>query len=105
GAICFFDNMYTDSPSLSSDDKYRFHKGLGLLSGTVCPHFDIRKDDFFAAMGENGVSDALAIEGDCAVVYEDGKMTGSISSGGKSYIIRNNIGGFECYEIPAVKGV
>ena len=103
GAICFFDNMYTDSFSRTGDEKYRFHKGLSVLDGTVCPHYEIRKDDFEAAMTDAGIKEAFAIEGDSALVYEDGVLKGSISSGGKSYIIRNNNGTTERFEIEEIR--
>ena len=99
GAICFFANMYTDSFSVTGDDKYRFYEGLGVLPGTVSPHYDIRKVDFEQSMIDAGVSEAFAIEGDSALVFEDGALKGSLSSGGKSYILRNNSGTIERFEI------
>ena len=103
GAICFFENMYTDSFSRSGDEKYRFHRGLGLLKGTVSPHYEIRKTDFEQAMVDNKVESALAIEGDSAVVYENGVMKGALSSGGKSYFLRNNNGIIERFEIENIR--
>jgi len=103
GAICFFENMYTDSMSVCGDEKYRFHKGLGVLKGTVSPHYELRKPDFDVAMTSAGIVEALAIEGDSAVVFEDGVLKGSLSSGGKSYIVRNNGGTTELFEIASLE--
>ena len=99
GAICFFDVMYTDSPSVCGDETYRFHKGLGVLDGVACPHYEIRKPDFTAAFSKNDFQTAIAIEGDAAAVYENERLKGSLSSGGKAYVIRNNNGNLERFLI------
>ena len=93
GAICWFKDMYTDYEIMrgqSSD--YVLRKGLGVLKGTMCPHFNEREKDFTKAMLDNNIASAYAIENDCAIEFTNGELTKSISSGGKAYILTNNNG-------------
>ena len=93
GAICWFTDMYTDYEIMrgqSSD--YVLRKGLGVLKGTMCPHFNEREKDFTKAMLDNNIASAYAIENDCAIEFTNGELTKSISSGGKAYILTNNNG-------------
>ena len=93
GAICWFTDMYTDYEIMrgqSSD--YVLKKGLGVLKGTMCPHFNEREKDFTKAMLDNNIASAYAIENDCAIEFTNGELTKSISSGGKAYILTNNNG-------------
>ena len=88
GAICWFENMYTDSEILNgSSDEYKLYKGLGVLSGTCCPHYNLRTADFDDAIIKNNISSAYAIEDNCALEFINGVITKSISSGGNSYLI------------------
>ena len=85
GAICWFKDMYTDYQIMRGESAdYTFKKGLGVLDGTACPHFNEREKDFTSNMLKNGVEQAYAIENDCAIEFVDGKLTKSISSGGKA---------------------
>ncbi len=102
GAICYFETMYTDSQISGSADKYNFYNGLGWLSGVCSPHYDDRIDDFHANILQNNIENAIGIENNSAIVYEDGKLIGSLSSGGKSYLIRNNLGVIERYQIKEI---
>lgn len=86
GAVCWFENMYTDSEILNgTSGEYKFYKGLGLLKGTCSPHYNIRKSDFDLAVKNNKVLSSYAIEDDACLVFEDGEFVKSISSGGKAY--------------------
>ena len=90
GAICWFENMYTDSEIMAhKSDEYKFYDGLGLLSGTCSPHYNLRKSDFDKAVIERGISTAFAIEDNSALEFVNGKLTKSISSGGNSYLLTN----------------
>ena len=92
GAVCWFENMYTDSEILNGDSgEYKFYKGLGFLKGTCSPHYNIRKNDFDKAVLNNKIDSAYALEDDSAIVFEDGEYKCSISSGGNAYKI--------CYDI------
>lgn len=102
GAICYFDMIYTDSKIAGSEDKYNLYNGLGWLDGVCCPHYNERIEDFHLNILEKDIKNAIGIENNSAIVYENGKLIGSLSSGGKSYMIRNNLGSIERYEIQKI---
>ena len=90
GAICWFKDMYTDYEimrGVSAD--YVLRKGLGVLDGTMCPHFNEREKDFIPAMEKNKIPYAYAIENDCALEFIDGVYSKSVSSGGSAYLLKN----------------
>ena len=100
GAICWFTDMYTDYEIMrgqSSD--YVLKKGLGVLKGCMCPHFNEREQDFTKAMKTSNVPFAYAIENDCALEFVNGELTKVISSGGKAYTLTNANGEIEKKEI------
>ena len=87
GAICWFEYCYTDSAILNGEsDEYFIMKGLGILKGLVCPHFDLRKEEFERDFLASELNSALCIENNCAVIVEDGKIKGVLSCGGNAYI-------------------
>ena len=91
GAICWFEDMYTDSYILRGESKeYCFEKGLGLIKGLACPHYNLRDKDFDFSFSKSNFNSAVAIEDDCAVLFEDGNLVKSLSSGGKAYKIYKN---------------
>ncbi len=93
GAICWFADMYTDSEIMrGKSNEYAMRKGLGVLKGTMCPHFNEREKDFIPAMTDKNITSAYAVENDCAIEFVDGKLTKSISSGGRAYFITNDGG-------------
>lgn len=93
GAICWFTDMYTDYEIMrGQSSNYVMKKGLGVLDGTMCPHFNERESDFTKAMIENNVKKAYCVQNDCALEFVDGKLTKSISSGGKAFILTNDDG-------------
>lgn len=102
GAICWFKNMYTDSESLTGNDKYNFYDGLGVIDGLCCPHYDDRKDDFDQGLLENGYKEGYGIENLSALVFKNEKLEGSLSCGGNSYLLRNNIGKIEKFKIDGI---
>ena len=90
GAICWFKDMYTDYEimrGVSSD--YVLKKGLGVLDGTMCPHFNEREKDFTSAILKNNIDWAYCVENDCAIEFTDGAYTKTISAGGKAYVLKN----------------
>ena len=90
GAICWFSDMYTDYQIMRGESAdYTFKKGLGILQGTACPHFNEREQDFTKNMLANNVEWAYGIENDCALEFVNGKLTKSITSGGKAYLLTN----------------
>ena len=86
GAICWFEDMYTDSFVTKGEcDTYTFYKGLGILKGIASPHYNIRKQDFTESINAIDFNIAYAIEDNSAIVFVDEKYDKSLSSGGKSY--------------------
>jgi len=86
GAICWFTDMYTDYEIMRGQSAdYVLKKGLGVLEGTMCPHFNERETDFFKAMQDNGIKSAYCIENDAAIEFTNGNPTKTLSSGGKVY--------------------
>jgi dipeptidase E len=100
GAICWFKDMYTDYEIMRGQSAdYVLKKGLGILDGAMCPHFNERKDDFLSAMKERGIEKAYCVENDSALVFVNGTLTKALSSGGQSYIAENKNGEITLSEI------
>lgn len=94
GAICWFENMYTDYELMRGiGGEYKLFQGLGWLKGTACPHYNDRISDFDNLLQTHELSPAYAMENDSAIEFIDGKFSKSITSGGTSYLItkENNI--------------
>ncbi len=91
GAICWFEDIYTDSELACREGLYSMQKGLGWLRGTVSPHYDDRIEDFDKVMlSLGGGAKAYGIENLAALEFENGKLKRSISCGGKAYLIEND---------------
>ena len=91
GAICWFKDMYTDYEIMRGQSAdYVLKKGLGVLEGAMCPHFNEREEDFIDALKKGELSGAYCIENDCAIEFVDGLFTKVISAGGKAYYIQKN---------------
>lgn len=102
GAICWFTDMYTDSEAaLGEGDKYAMFKGLGWLEGKISPHYGARMLDFDKLVCYN-LDCAYAIEDNAAIVIEDGQIVGSVSSGGKAWLLQKQGEGLEKTEIKSV---
>ena len=92
GAICWFEDIYTDS--IDSENKkdipYSMAKGLGWLKGVVSPHYNERSKDFDEIVSNN-YKEAIGIENNSMLEIIDGKISGSISCNGSyAYRIINN---------------
>lgn len=92
GAICWFDDIYTDSDLVENrEGLYSMQKGLGWLSGTISPHYNERVGDFDDIMLTLGKgAKAYGIENLSALEFINGELVRSINGGGNSYIIENN---------------
>ena len=91
GAICWFEDIYTDSELVEREGAYSMQKGLGWLKGRVSPHYNERVADFDEVMlslskGEK----AYGIENLSALEFVNGELTHAINGGGKSYLIEND---------------
>lgn len=86
GAICWFKDMYTDYEIMrGQSSEYVLRKGLGVLDGAMCPHFNDREQDFTVALLKGEIDGAYCVENDCAIEFIDGKLSNIISAGGKAY--------------------
>ncbi|MBE7077985.1 MAG: peptidase E [Clostridiales bacterium] len=86
GAICWFSDIYTDSTSVTGDEKYAMYEGLKWIKGIISPHYGARMLDFDKIVCYN-YDCAYGIEDNAALVIDDGKIVGSVSSGGKAWRI------------------
>lgn len=81
GSICWFDSGHSDSMSSYSpgDWEYIRVRGLGLIKGIHCPHYDSatlkvpRKQDFQAMIQKIGGM-GIAIDDNCAIEFIDGQF-------------------------------
>lgn len=86
GAICWFSDVYTDSLKTEDGAKYAMFQGLSWIKGTISPHYGERMLDFDKIVCYN-YARAYGIEDNVAIVIEDGEIVGSVSSGGKAWLI------------------
>ncbi|MCQ2387863.1 MAG: Type 1 glutamine amidotransferase-like domain-containing protein, partial [Clostridia bacterium] len=93
GAICWFNKMYTDYEIMRGvSGEYSLKEGLGILNGTMCPHFNEREEDFTCAMKNKSIESSYCVENDCAIEFINGNYKKTISAGGKAYLIKNENG-------------
>ena len=81
GAICWFEEMYSDSVV---EGDYSMYKGLGWIKGKISPHYDERMLDFDEIVRYNKYR-AWGVENDAALEIVDGVPVRSISGGGKVF--------------------
>lgn len=94
GAICWFKEIYTDSLKTENGNKYAMFHGLGWVDGIISPHYNERMLDFDPIVCYNNTR-AYGVENDAAMILEDGKVVGSVSSGGNAYEIIASEGGLQ----------
>ena len=90
GSICWFDSGHSDSMSFYNPRKWKYInvRGLGLIKGIHCPHYNSmtrgipRRKDFRDLIRRAGGT-GIAIENNCAIVFLDGRFHKVIRS--KSY--------------------
>lgn len=88
GAICWFKDMYTDYEIMrGQSSEYVLKKGLGVLDGAMCPHFNERENDFITALKKGVINGAYCVENDCAIEFVDGKFEKVVSGGGKAFYL------------------
>ena len=88
GAICWFKDMYTDYEIMrGQSSEYVLKKGLGVLDGAMCPHFNERETDFINALKKGVIDGAYCVENDCAIEFINGKFNKVIEGGGKAYYL------------------
>ena len=87
GSICWFDSGHSDSMSFYNPRKWKYInvRGLGLIKGIHCPHYNSmtrgvpRRKDFREMIRKTGGM-GIAIENNCAIEYLDGRFYRVISS-------------------------
>ncbi len=83
GAICWFNKALSDCEIMANGvaGDYVVLDGLSILDGLCCPHYNepSRIDGYDKVKAQ--YPNALCIEDDCGVYYEDGKLVGAIGSG------------------------
>jgi dipeptidase E len=95
GAICWFDAGHSDSMSFFNPQKWEYIKvrGLGLLNGIVCPHYNgmtrgiPRRKHFRDTIQKSG-GIGIAIENNCAIEFIDGELYRVIRSKASSRAYR-----------------
>ena len=87
GAICWFSDIYTDSLKTEDGAQYAMFKGLGWIDGVASPHYNQRAQGFDKIVGER-YAEAIGIEDNSALIIEDEKIVGAISSGGSVYRLK-----------------
>lgn len=93
GAICWFEDIYTDSDEVDKDGSYTMQKGLGWINGMISPHYNERAEDFDSLLCKmpSGTS-AYGIENLAALEFVNGELTHSVTCGGKAYLLKNEDG-------------
>lgn len=103
GAICWFSDIYTDSAYVNGDkgEKYSMFHGLKWFEGVISPHYGARMLDFDKIVCYN-YDCAYGIEDNAALILEDGKVAGSVVSGGKAWRIERKDGNLQKTEIKPI---
>jgi dipeptidase E len=87
GAICWFDSGHSDSMSFYNPRKWEYInvRGLGLINGIHCPHYNsmtrgVPRRKHFRGMIQKIGGIGIAIENNCAIEFIDGRFYRVISS-------------------------
>ena len=87
GSICWFDSGHSNSMSFYNPKKWKYInvKGLGLIRGIHCPHYNSRtlgvpRRKHFQNMVKKIGGFGIAIENNCAIEFIDGKYFKVITS-------------------------
>jgi dipeptidase E len=90
GSICWFDSGHSDSMSFYNPRKWQYInvKGLGLINGINCPHYNgmtrgVPRRKHFRDMIRKTGGVGIAIENNCAIEFIDGRFYKIVRS--KSY--------------------
>ena len=82
GAICWFEEMYSDSVV---EGEYAVYPGLGWIKRKISPHYNERMLDFDETVLYNRFR-AWGIENDAAIEFADGEPVRTLG-GGKVYLL------------------
>lgn len=81
GAICWGSEMFTDSAECGDSD-YHVKPGLGWIPYGVCPHYDLRREEFANSPEDIRVPEWLCVENNSAVLLRNETVIGQWSAGG-----------------------
>lgn len=79
GMNCWFESSVTDSFGPLAP----LHDGLGLLTGSACPHFDgeaERRPTYVDLVATGSLPAGVAADDGCALVFRDGELHEAVSS-------------------------
>lgn len=79
GMNCWFESSVTDSFGPLAP----LHDGLGLLTGSACPHFDgeaERRPTYVGLVASGALPTGFAVDDGCALVFRDGELHEAVSS-------------------------
>jgi dipeptidase E len=87
GAICWFDSGHSDSMSFYNSRKWKYInvRGLGLIKGIHCPHYNSetlgipRRKQFREMIRKTGGT-GIAMENNCAIAFLDDRFYKVLSS-------------------------
>jgi len=88
GAICWFEDMYTDS---AVEGDYSMYRGLGWIKEKISPHYNERMLDFDKIVQYNKYC-AWGVENNAALEIVNGEPVRSISAGGKVWLLNGSDG-------------
>lgn len=76
GAICWFDYYLGDDEAFYDNGycNFKIRKGLGLINGICCPHYDEDGKDIFNSIMKKYNYYGYAIENNAALVIDNNKM-------------------------------
>jgi dipeptidase E len=87
GAICWFDSGHSDSMSFYNAQKWKYInvRGLGLIRGIHCPHYNgmtrgVPRRKHFRDMIRKTGGMGIAIENNCAIEFIDGRFYRVVTS-------------------------
>lgn len=95
GAICWFDSGHSDSMSFYNPQRWNYInvKGLGLIQGIHCPHYNgrtrgvPRRKDFQEMIRRIGGT-GIALDNNCAMEFIDGRFYRVIASNDRARAYR-----------------
>lgn len=111
GAICWFESGHSDSMSFYNRKKWKYInvKGLGLIKGIHCPHYNsmtmgIPRRKHFREMIRKTGGAGIAIENNCAIAFIDGAYRVITSkSYSRAYKVYKRAGEVVAQQIPQEK--
>jgi dipeptidase E len=112
GSICWFDSGHSDSMSFYNPRKWKYInvRGLGLVQGIHCPHYNsmtlgIPRRKHFRDMIRKTGGLGIAIENNCAIEFIDGRFYKVIRSKSysRAYKVYKNGGDVVAEQIPGEK--